>query len=196
MRLPPADLAENAGLAVVSCLSSLSRGAAHNLRRHWRWRGYPSAKHPARPRWHPSGIPCSTIRTGQEQHLTKADLNVSPDTQTADPTWLIAVRAAESKKAADIKVLDLTGITSFADFFVICTGANARQVQAISDEVHLQLKRQAGELPISLEGYNQAEWVLADYGDLLVHIFSPKAHEYYGLERLWRSAKTVQVPAE
>jgi ribosome-associated protein len=92
-------------------------------------------------------------------------------------------------------VLDLTGITSFADFFVICTGANARQVQAISDEVNLQLKRQAGELPISVEGYNQADWVLADYGDLLVHIFSPKAHEYYGLERLWRSAKTIQVPA-
>ncbi len=110
------------------------------------------------------------------------------------PSWLRAVRAAESKKATDIKVLDLTGITSFADFFVICTGANQRQIQAISDEVNLQLK-QAGELPISVEGYNQADWVLADYGDLLVHIFSPKAREYYDLERLWRSAKTVEIPA-
>ncbi|HKC88094.1 MAG TPA: ribosome silencing factor [Blastocatellia bacterium] len=113
----------------------------------------------------------------------------------AAPTWLIAVRAAEAKKATDIKVLDLKGITSFADYFVICTGAHQRQIQAVSDEVSLQLKQQAHELPLSLEGYNQAEWVLADYGDLLVHIFSPKAREYYDLERLWRSAKTVEIPA-
>ena len=79
---------------------------------------------------------------------------------------------------------------------MIATGANPRQVQAISDEVGLQLKQQAGELPFSIEGYNQAEWVLADYGDLLVHIFSPKAREYYSLERLWRSAKTVEIPPE
>jgi ribosome-associated protein len=106
----------------------------------------------------------------------------------------LAVRAAESKKAVDITVLDLTGITSFADTFVICTGANQRQVQAISDEIGLILKRQAGELPLSLEGYNQAEWILADYGDLLVHVFSPKAREFYSLERLWRNAKTVEIP--
>ena len=108
----------------------------------------------------------------------------------------MAVRAAESKKATDIIVLDLTGITSFADYFVLCTGANTRQVQAISDEVGLRLKKDAGELPISVEGYAQAEWVLADYGDLLVHVFSPRSREYYGLERLWRNAKTVAIPAE
>jgi ribosome-associated protein len=79
---------------------------------------------------------------------------------------------------------------------VICTGSNQRQVQAISDEVGLRLKREAGELPISLEGYEQAEWILADYGDLLVHIFSPKSREYYGLERLWRNAATVEIPPE
>jgi ribosome-associated protein len=106
------------------------------------------------------------------------------------------VRAAESKKATDIVVLDLTGVTSFADFFVVCTGSNSRQVQAISDEVGLRLKHDAGELPISIEGYEQAEWVLADYGDLLIHVFSPKSREYYGLERLWRNAKTVTIPAE
>jgi ribosome-associated protein len=107
---------------------------------------------------------------------------------------VLAVRAAESKKATDIKVLDLTGITSFTDCFVICTGANSRQVQAISDEISLKLKER-GELPISLEGYEQAEWVLLDYGDFLVHIFSPKAREYYALERLWRNAKVV-APAK
>jgi ribosome-associated protein len=127
---------------------------------------------------------CSTILTGAK------------DIQAAAPTWLVAVRAAQSKKAADTQVLDLRGITSFADFFVISTGANQRQIQAISDEVGLQLKQQAGELPFSIEGYNQADWVLADYGDLLVHIFSPKAREYYSLERLWRNAKTVEIPPE
>jgi ribosome-associated protein len=69
-------------------------------------------------------------------------------------------------------------------------------VQAINDEINLQLKRQARELPTSLEGYNQAEWVLSDYGDLVVHVFSPKARDYYDLERLWRGAKVVSVPAE
>jgi ribosome-associated protein len=127
--------------------------------------------------------------------LRKAERAEIEEIHTPAPTWLLAVRAAESKKATDIKVLDLTGITSFADFFVICTGSNSRQVQAISDEVGLQMKQQAGEAPLSLEGYDQAEWVLLDYGDLLVHVFSPKAREYYDLERLWRSAKTVEIPA-
>jgi ribosome-associated protein len=107
----------------------------------------------------------------------------------------VAVRAAESKKATDIRVLDLTGITAFADYFLICTGANARNVQAIADEVGLRLK-QTGELPFSVEGYNQAEWILADYGNFLVHIFSQKSREYYDLERLWRNAKTIEIPAE
>jgi ribosome-associated protein len=93
-------------------------------------------------------------------------------------------------------VLDISGVTSFADYFVICTGSNQRQVQAIADEVGMQIKKQLRELPISVEGYTQAEWVLADYGDLLIHIFSPKSREYYGLERLWRNAKTVEIPAE
>ena len=92
-------------------------------------------------------------------------------------------------------MLDLTGVTAFADYFVICTGANQRNVQAVSDEVGLRLK-QHGELPLSLEGYNQAEWILADYGDFLIHVFSPKARQYYDLERLWRSAKAIDIPPE
>lgn len=92
-------------------------------------------------------------------------------------------------------MLELTGVTAFADYFVICTGANQRNVQAVSDEVGLRLK-QHGELPLSLEGYNQAEWILADYGDFLIHVFSPKARQYYDLERLWRSAKAIDIPPE
>jgi ribosome-associated protein len=107
----------------------------------------------------------------------------------------VAVRAAESKKATDITVLDLGGITSFTDYFVICTGNNQRQIQAIADEVQIQLKN-AGERPLSVEGYDQAEWVLADYGDFLVHIFSPKSREYYSLERLWKSAREIEIPPE
>ena len=120
----------------------------------------------------------------------------TPATETSMPSWLVAVRAAQSKKASEILVLDLSGVTSFADTFVIATGANQRQIQAIADEVGLRVKHEAGELPISVEGYQQAEWVLADYGDLLVHVFSPKAREYYGLERLWRHGKQIEIPAE
>lgn len=105
----------------------------------------------------------------------------------------MAVRAAQSKQAEDILVLDLSGITSFTDYFVICTGNNSRQVQAISDEIGLKLKA-AGDLPVSLEGYNGAEWILADYSDFLIHVFSQKSREYYGLERLWRAAKPVAIP--
>ncbi|HVP46339.1 MAG TPA: ribosome silencing factor [Bryobacteraceae bacterium] len=104
------------------------------------------------------------------------------------------MRAAESKKATDLKVLDLTGITSFTDYFLVCTGANQRQIQAISDEIGQKLKER-GEYPISVEGYRDAEWVLVDYGDFVIHIFSPRARAYYDLERLWRNAKNVAIPA-
>ena len=108
--------------------------------------------------------------------------------------WLEAVRAAEEKQARNVRVLDLREITSFADYFVILSGANTRQIQAIADEIHLQLKK-LGEYPASVEGYENAEWVLMDYGDYLVHIFSEKARLYYDLERLWRDAKTPELPA-
>lgn len=94
----------------------------------------------------------------------------------------------------DIAVLDLREVTSFTDYFVICTGNNQRQIQAISDAVEEELKA-AGERPISIEGYQNAEWILVDYGDFIVHILSPGAREYYDLERLWRHAKSVQVVA-
>ncbi len=117
-----------------------------------------------------------------------------PETLNETSLWVTAVRAAESKKASDIRVLDLQQVTSFTDHFVICTGSNQRQIQAISDAVHDELAKQ-GEQPISLEGYQNAEWVLADYGDFIVHILSQSARDYYDLERLWRHAKNVEIPA-
>ena len=86
-------------------------------------------------------------------------------------------------------------ITSFADYFVVCSGSNQRQIQAISDAVGEEMKK-IGETPVSWEGYNNAEWVLMDYGDLIVHVFSEKSRTYYDLERLWRHAKQVPVPEE
>jgi ribosome-associated protein len=105
--------------------------------------------------------------------------------------WLTAVRAADAKQAKAIRVLDLREITSFADFFVIVSGANTRQIQTIADEIALRLKKR-GEQANSIEGYQNAEWVLMDYGDYVIHIFSEKARTYYDLERLWRGAKLVE----
>ncbi len=104
--------------------------------------------------------------------------------------WKEAVKAADAKQAKDIKVLDLRDISSFADFFVICSGSNSRQIQAIADEIQLRLKK-LGEHANSIEGYQNSEWVLMDYGDYLIHVFSEKARTYYDLERLWRDAKVV-----
>ena len=110
------------------------------------------------------------------------------------PNWLVAVRVAESKKASDIKVLDLRDVTTFADYFVICTGSNPRQLRAIAEEVILIMKHH-GEPANSAEGLDSADWVLVDYGDLLVHVFSEKAREFYDLGRLWRHAKQVDLSA-
>ena len=88
-------------------------------------------------------------------------------------------------------MLDLQDISSFADYFVLATGTNTRQIQAICDEVETQLKPH-GELAHSIEGYTHADWILMDYGDYLIHIFSEKARAYYDLERLWRDAKRVE----
>ena len=104
----------------------------------------------------------------------------------------MAVRGAEDKKAENIKVLDLREVTSFTDRFVICSVSNPRQGQAVCDEIHKSLK-DTGELPVSMEGYSTGEWILMDYGDFLVHVFSTTARSYYDLERLWRHAKQVNL---
>jgi ribosome-associated protein len=105
----------------------------------------------------------------------------------------MAVRCAAAKKATDIKVLDLKEVTSFTDYFVICSAANSRQGHAICDEIEKGLKAM-GERPVSVEGFNPGEWILMDYGDFLVHIFSTSARSFYDLERLWRHAKVLEIP--
>src|SRR3990172_9784808 len=108
---------------------------------------------------------------------------------------LEAVEAAREKKAQEIFVLELKEVADFTDYFLVCNGTSSRQVQAISDEIERRL-RQSGLRPAHVEGYNHAEWVLLDYLDFVVHIFSEQARAYYGLERLWRTARPVAVPGE
>ncbi|HYL91599.1 MAG TPA: ribosome silencing factor [Alphaproteobacteria bacterium] len=106
----------------------------------------------------------------------------------------LAVKAVESKKGEDIVILELDQSSgAFTDHFVICSGTNPRQIQAICDEVEKQLKDTAAARPNSIEGYNQAEWVLLDYVDFVVHIFSERARGFYNLERLWKSARRVTL---
>ena len=104
----------------------------------------------------------------------------------------IALNAADAKKASDLVALDISGIASFANFFLICTGDSSRQMQAIADEVEQRLKTK-GIRPSHVEGYQNAEWILMDYIDLVVHIFSKNARVYYDLERLWRDGKRLDT---
>lgn len=106
-----------------------------------------------------------------------------------------AVSAVESKKGEDVVILEMDRNSgAFTDYFVLCSGANPRQIQSIADEVQKELS-QAGDRPTSIEGYNQAEWVLLDYVNFVVHIFSERARKFYDLERLWKSAKKLK-PAD
>jgi ribosome-associated protein len=106
-----------------------------------------------------------------------------------------AITACQEKKAEQLTILELEKDSgAFTDYFVVCSGTNPRQIQAISDEVEMRLKK-AGQYPAHVEGYKQAEWVLLDYVDFVVHIFSETARKYYDLERLWKSAKQIE-PAD
>ena len=105
-----------------------------------------------------------------------------------------AIQACLDKKAEELSILEMEKGSAFTDYFVLCSGTNPRQVQAIADEVELRLKA-AGLRPAHIEGYRQAEWILVDYVDFVVHVFSEKARKFYDLERLWKTAKRLE-PSE
>jgi ribosome-associated protein len=113
-----------------------------------------------------------------------------------DPEVQLAIRCASEKKAFNMVALDLRSIASFTEFFIIASGANQRQVQAIADEINEQLKKQLKARPVRIEGYSGAEWVLLAYGDFIVHIFNKESREFYDLERLWRDATKVELPED
>ncbi len=136
--------------------------------------------------------PQPTARTPSQPHAVR---NTDECDEKLDERVCTALHAAGEKKAIDPVVLDLRDIASFTDYFVIFSGANERQVQAISDEIYEQLKK-AGSPAARVEGYKTAEWILLDYGDFVVHVFEQKARKFYDLERLWRESKRVELPAE
>ena len=137
--------------------------------------------------------------TAKEQSLhpepiARADV-ASISTDELDERIMTTLHAAAEKKAIDTVVLDLREIASFTDYFVITSGANERQVQAISDEVFETMKK-AGTPPARVEGYKTAEWILLDFGDFVFHVFDEKARKFYDLERLWRESRRVELPAD
>jgi len=109
------------------------------------------------------------------------------------PQLRAAVHAAQDRKALDLSVLDLEGVSSFTSYFLICSGTSARHTQAICDAILERLEK-SGISPTHIEGFSQAEWILMDYLSFVVHIFSERARHFYDLERLWKRAPRLAVP--
>jgi len=143
--------------------------------------------------------PATTRRTGTTT-TSKASKTVRPRARTATAKLpkavSIAIQAARDRKASDVVVLDLRKAGGFTDFFVICTGNNPRQIVAIADAVRETLKKELGERPALSEGVDRSEWVLLDYFNFVVHVFSRECRSFYALERLWGNAQRIDFPDE
>ncbi|HVG63602.1 MAG TPA: ribosome silencing factor [Hyalangium sp.] len=140
----------------------------------------------------------SATRTPTTPAAPKATKTVRPRAK-AGATRLpkavtLAIRTAQDKKASDVVVLDLRKAGGFTDFFVICTGNNPRQIGAIADGVRETLKNDLGERPTLAEGVDRSEWVLLDYFNFVVHVFSRECRSFYALERLWGNAERIDFP--
>jgi ribosome-associated protein len=119
------------------------------------------------------------------------------DAQTDDLGKLMtAARAAAERKAIDMVAIDIRKVAAFAEFFLVCSGTSTRQVQAIADEVMEKMREERDARPLHTEGYETATWILLDYGDLIVHVFTDESRQFYQLERLWRDADRVALPQE
>ena len=115
--------------------------------------------------------------------------------QTLAPEQLVdrIAEIASDKKAADIRILDLRGVVGYTDYFVICSGNTERQTKAIHDAIHAELKKEHGLIPRRVEGDRESRWVLMDYLDCVVHIFTPEARAFYRLEQLWGEAPRREI---
>jgi ribosome-associated protein len=113
---------------------------------------------------------------------------------TEAKTTLISQIVAD-RKAMDVVVLDMADASSITDYFLICSGGSQRQVQAIADAIDAQLK-QAGTTSLGVEGYREGHWILMDYGDVIVHVFSQETRDFYDLERLWGNAPKIDLNRE
>ena len=119
----------------------------------------------------------------------------TPTTLTPETMASAIAEIADDRKAVDIVTLDLRGIVGYADYFVICSGRTDRQAKAIHDAIHLQLKDEHGLLPRRVEGLTEGKWILLDYLDVIVHVFTPETREFYRLEQLWGEAPVQAVGA-
>jgi ribosome-associated protein len=128
--------------------------------------------------------------------------DATPDAAVEEPKaddlekLMTAARAAAERKALEMVAIDIREIASFAEYFLVCSGTSTRQVQAIADEVMEKLRDERDARPLHTEGYEAATWILLDYGDLIVHVFTEDSRQFYQLERLWRDAKRVELPEE
>jgi ribosome-associated protein len=111
---------------------------------------------------------------------------------SAEEKAAFTCRIAADKKAMDVVVLDMRDASSITDYFLICSGGSERQVQAIADAIDEQLT-QSGIESLGVEGYREGRWILMDYGDVIVHVFSQETREFYDLERLWANAAKIEV---
>lgn len=106
----------------------------------------------------------------------------------------VAALAADAKKAEDIQVLDLSGLSDVTDAIVICTAANSRLADSVIDEVEERVREQCGIKPLAIEGRADGRWILIDFGSVICHVFSPEARDYYRLEHLWNDAPHINIP--
>ena len=122
-------------------------------------------------------------------------MSSEPDAMGPEELLAAAAGLAADRKAVDVVSLDLRGIIGYTDYFLICTGRTDRQTRAIADAIHEGLKHEHGVLPRRVEGRTQARWILMDYLEVIVHVFTPEAREYYRLEHLWGEAPAAPAVA-
>lgn len=115
--------------------------------------------------------------------------------QSKERALLCAAHALE-KKALDVKIIQVKGLSSLTDFLLIASGTSDRHVMAVAEEVRLKLKTEHALQPLAVEGMNEGRWVLIDYGDVMVHVFQPDIRSFYDLEGLWSEAPLLPIPAE
>lgn len=126
-------------------------------------------------------------------HTERSAAGPSPSGVLAETVARTSAQALFDKKGADVAVLDLTELSDVCDYFVIGTGLNNRQVDALVDEVEEKVAKACGEHPLSIEGRDERSWILMDYGSVVVHVFTPEAREYYRLEKLWGDAPKLDL---
>ena len=138
-----------------------------------------------------------TTKVTKVTKTTNATKAAKPKTKASSPRLpkaiTVAIEAAQDRKASGVVVLDLKKAGAFTDYFVICSASNPRQVQAIADAIEEALKAQK-QRPSLVEGYSRAEWILLDYFDFVIHVFSKHARDFYALDRLWGSATRHEFP--